>query len=183
MKRALFLVVLSIVPILLLYSCKEVKVKRLVSRMMGTEITIPKSLELMNAKFIADSLWLVRDDKYKLVITISNEQCTNCRISVHDLIDSLLVSVPSCDIAPMVVLSNPDEESIRDAYYTIEKFRLSYPIYLDISSRLFELNPVIPDNPSFQSFLLDRDDRIVLVGDPSLDYNIMKLYQKVLRYN
>lgn len=60
--------------------------------MMKSEITVPWTLELMNGKYIADSSWLESDGKYRLIVTIAKEHCTGCRISAHELIDSLLAA-------------------------------------------------------------------------------------------
>ena len=80
----------------------------------------------------------------------------------------------------MVVLSGPDGEALETAYSTIAKFSLGYPIYLDETSELLRQNPSIPEDTRFQSFLLDPDGRVVLIGDPMTDYNMMKLYRQVL---
>lgn len=180
MKRVLSVFVPVIVAVALLCGCGEARVRRLATRMMKSEITVPQTLELMNGKYIADSLWLESEGKYRLIVTIAKEHCTGCRISAHDLIDSLLAGVPSAVLAPMVVLSGPDGEALETAYSTIAKFSLGYPIYLDESSELLRQNPSIPEDTRFQSFLLDPDGRVVLIGDPTTDYNMMKLYRQVL---
>ena len=180
MKRVLSVFVPVIVAVAFLCGCGEARVRRLATRMMKSEITVPQTLELMNGKYIADSSWLESDGKYRLIVTIAKEHCTSCRISAHELIDSLLVSVPSAVLAPMVVLSGPDGEALETAYSTIAKFSLGYPIYLDESSELLRQNPSIPEDTRFQSFLLDPDGRVVLIGDPTTDYNMMKLYRQVL---
>ena len=180
MKRCLSAFLLIIIVAMFLSGCEGTRIRRMASRMMKSEITVPQTLELMNGKYIADSSWLDGDGKYKLVITIAKEHCTGCRISAHDLIDLLLVSVSSTVLAPMVVLSGPDGESLETAYSTIEKLSLGYPIYLDATSQLLLQNPSIPEDTRFQSFLLAPDGRVVLIGDPSVDYNMMKLYQQVL---
>lgn len=180
MKRVLSVFVPVIVAVALLCGCGEARVRRLATRMMKSEITVPQTLDLMNGKYIADSSWLESDGKYRLIVTIAKEHCTGCRISAHELIDSLLVSVPSAVFSPMVVLSGPDRESVETAYSTIAKFSLGYPIYLDETSELLRQNPSIPEDTRFQSFLLDPDGRVVLIGDPTTDYNMMKLYRQVL---
>ena len=93
MKKCLSTFLLIIIVAMFLSGCEGTRIRRMASRMMKSEITVPRTLELMNGKYIADSSWLDGDGKYKLVITIAKEHCTGCRISAHDLIDSLLVSV------------------------------------------------------------------------------------------
>lgn len=154
--------------------------ERLVTTMTEHEVTIPTSLELLNSKFIKDSSWLDLEEKFKLVITIPKEHCTSCRISAHELIDSLLNIFPSSTLAPMVILDGPNQAVYETALETIDKFQLAFPIYSDNSSQLFMMNPFIPDHEIFHSFLLDKNNMVVLIGDPSTDYNMMKLYQDVL---
>lgn len=165
---------------LMVCGCRQAKMARLAKTMMEHEIIIPDSLKLLNEDFIDESAMLETDGKYKLIVSIPKEQCTSCRISAHELLDSLLCSTTLSVFVPMVILDQPDETEIQTIKATIEKFRLEFPIYLDSSSGLFNLNPFIPDDEVFHSFLLDRSNRVILIGDPTTDYNMMKLYQKVL---
>ena len=67
MKRFLSVFLPVIVTAALLCSCGEARVRRLATRMMKSEITVPQTLELMNGKYIADSLWLESDGKVVLI--------------------------------------------------------------------------------------------------------------------
>ena len=80
----------------------------------------------------------------------------------------------------MVILGSPDKAAMANAEAAIAVKEPCYPIYLDPGQRLLKMNPVIPDEPLLQAFLLDTDNHVILVGDPSFDYNIMNLYRQVL---
>ncbi|MBO8449425.1 MAG: hypothetical protein IAC29_09180 [Bacteroidetes bacterium] len=58
MKRFLSVFLPVIVTAALLCGCGEARVRRLATRMMKSEITVPQNLELMNGKYITDSSWL-----------------------------------------------------------------------------------------------------------------------------
>lgn len=179
MTKSISVLSAVLLQLVLLCGCNEMATKRIIAKMTLSEVVIPQSFELLNEEFIADSSWLDLKGKYKLVISIPQNQCSSCRISAHQMIDSLLVY--SSDIlAPMVILAGIDENSLAIANATIERYKLEYPIYLDASGELLNLNPVIPRDEKYHSFLLGPDNRIILVGDPSTDYNVMKLYQRVL---
>lgn len=48
------------------------------------------------------------------------------------------------------------------------------------SLRLINQDKFIPKSSSFHAFLLDRNDRIALVGDPTRNLQILELYIKSL---
>lgn len=166
--------------VLLSGSCREARLGRLADRMLGENIIIPDSLKLLNPGCVADTAWLSSKGKIKLIIHFPEEYCTGCRLSANNLLDSILYILPSSGFTPMVILGSPSKAAVANAEAAIASKRPGYPIYLDPGQQLLKMNPIIPDEPLLQAFLLDTDNRIVLVGDPSFDYNIMNLYRQVL---
>lgn len=161
-------------------SCRDARLGRLADRILGENIILPDSLELLNPQCVADTAWLSSDGKIKLIIHFPEEYCTGCRLSANNLLDSILHILPSSGFAPMVILGSPDKAAVANAEAAIAVKEPRYPIYLDPGQRLLKMNPVIPEEPLLQAFLLDTDNHVVLVGDPSFDFNIMNLYRQVL---
>ena len=162
-------------------ACRDARLGRIAGRMLGEQIMLPQDLLLLNADGVADSTWLHVEGKVKLVIHFPEEYCTGCRLSANNLLDSLLFLLPSDRFAPMVILGSTEKAAIANAEATIASKEPHYPIYIDTNKQFLKMNPLIPqDEPILQSFLLTQDNRILLVGDPSFDYNIMALYRQVM---
>lgn len=56
----------------------------------------------------------------------------------------------------------------------------SFPVYIDKKDEFPALNPNIPREPRFHTFLLDRSDRVILVGDPLSSEPMRALFKSTL---
>lgn len=163
----------------LIYGCQDIRTGILCKKLTGKEIHIPQSLKLMNKQFLSDSSLTKLDNKIKLIISVPKTQCTGCRLSAHQLIDSLINSIPHENFTLMVIIE-PLPQLLPDITRIIKQHKLNYPIYLDSNSGFIAQNNFLPKDNAFHSFLLDSNNKIKLIGDPSTDYNLMKLYQSVI---
>lgn len=93
-------------------SCRDARLGRLADRILGENIILPDSLELLNPQCVADTAWLSSDGKIKLIIHFPEEYCTGCRLSANNLLDSILYILPSSGFAPMVILGSPDKAAM-----------------------------------------------------------------------
>lgn len=167
--------------ILSLHGCIENRIQKIAITMEGREIILPDNLELMNSDHISDTAWLDTDNKIRLVINIPKESCSGCRLSAKSLLDSILYILPSCEFSPVVILSEPENTEVANIEAAIASARPSYPVYIDNDGQFLKSNRFIPrDIQLLQAFLIDTSGNIILIGDPSFDYNIMKVYQKAL---
>ena len=147
--------------------------------MIGYRIEFPDSLSTVNADQIEDSALLSYKGKAKLVMSVSSDECTTCTISKMYLADTLFRIKSYDDFVPMVIIR--PEESQRDSILEAIRFNwFEFPVYEDREGRFMKINPVIPEDGRFHTFLVGRDDRILLVGNPMLDERIMKLYMETL---
>ena len=58
--------------------------------------------------------------------------------------------------------------------------RFSYPILIDTVGTFERANPHLPSDPLFHTFLLDRDNRVVLVGSPIGNPKMWELYKSTI---
>jgi hypothetical protein len=56
---------------------------------------------------------------------------------------------------------------------------VNYPVYIDRNGELNRLNH-FPKNPMFQCFLLDRDNKILAVGNPASNLRIWEFYKRII---
>ena len=54
-----------------------------------------------------------------------------------------------------------------------------HPLFIDQEKEIDKINK-FPSNPEYQCFLLDKDNKVVLVGNPILFSEIWKLYKMVI---
>lgn len=154
-------------------------VKDMMTAMIGYRVEFPDALISVNADQMEDDALLSYDGKAKLVMFISPEECTTCRISKMYLADTLFRIRSYADLVPMVIIS--PEGTQRDSIIEAIRFnRFEFPVYEDREGEFLRMNPVIPEDGRFHTFLVGRDGRILLVGSPMQDEKIMNLYIKTL---
>ena len=54
-----------------------------------------------------------------------------------------------------------------------------HPVYIDSKNEINRLNK-FPSKPEYQCFLLDKDNKVIIVGDPSINKGIWDLFKKVI---
>ena len=61
--------------------------------------------------------------------------------------------------------------------------QLKHTIYVDTAQYFRKKNPQIPSDVLFHTFLLDNDNKVVLVGDPTKNKSIQNLFKQILNEN
>jgi hypothetical protein len=55
-------------------------------------------------------------------------------------------------------------------------------VFVDKKNEMMQLNN-FPKKPEYQCFLLDKDNKVVMIGNPVLNPGIWELYKKIIREN
>lgn len=62
----------------------------------------------------------------------------------------------------------------------INSYKFDCPVIIDLNYEFKKLNPHIPENYLYHTFLLDTANNVILVGNPTNNGKIMNvLYEKV----
>jgi hypothetical protein len=114
------------------------------------------------------------DKKYKILLYVDSTGCTSCKLQLH-VWKSYMEKLSS--EADFLFYFHPKTE--KEILSLLEYELFSYPIYIDKKDELNKLNK-FPANPSFQCFLLDKDNRILAIGNPANNPKIWDLYKKII---
>jgi hypothetical protein len=66
--------------------------------------------------------------------------------------------------------------------YILRRDRFDYPIHIDHEDKLNKLNK-FPTDVNYQCFLLDKDDKVILIGNPFTNPSLWKLCKKIISEN
>lgn len=174
--------VLYILLILTFISCQESnpgsKFMQLLDTWSGKEIIFPN--ELMFSIQGRDTID-IRDweANYKIVSYIDSSGCTVCKLNLkkwNAFIDSARV-VSNHSIVPYLYFH---PQSSKEIMYLLRRDNFKYPVCIDNNDTFNKLNK-LPSNEVFQTFLLDKDNKIVLIGNPILNPKVKELYLSVLQ--
>ncbi|MCD7924583.1 MAG: DUF1573 domain-containing protein [Bacteroides sp.] len=172
---------LYLILILALFSsCKESekdKISRLVSEWEGKEIIFPAhSIFTIQGKDTVDFSFL--DSEYKVVTYIDSIGCTSCKLQLprwkqfmHEVDSTINGSIP------FVFYFHPKD--MKELHYITRRDAFNYPVCFDEKDDFNALNH-FPVEMTFQTFLLDKENKVVAIGNPVHNPKVKELYLQVL---
>lgn len=173
--------ILFVIGCFLLTSCKDIatskekeRIIEVLREMEGKTVHFPHD---MLANFEIDSL-LSRN--FKLVVYVDSAECTECNLALDEWSVKIReMKQINNDVAFLFVINSSNPSVVNSL---LSKHRFDYPVFIDSTNSFFKMNSLSKER-RFQMFLLNCDNKIVIVGDPIRNDNIWMLYKKELRSN
>lgn len=178
MKGALLFVLSSYS--LMLISCGDHNLHRELEVFTEKEVVVP--VELRQMVDGRDSLVLNSGDRSaRLIVWVDSVACSSCRINqmfqYTEMIDFRKESGDG--FVPLFVFS-PPRAKIDDVKLTLKHSGLQFPLFIDERGLFAAANPHIPTDSRFHTFLLDKNGKVVLVGDPVNNPPLWELYKTTI---
>ena len=175
MKR-IFIVIVSLVGLLqMLVLCKKTNVP--ISE--GTQILFPK--QLVFTRYARDTVayTIPSNAPYKVVVYVDSTGCTDCKLELFRWQELMArVDTMTDERVPFLFFFQPEKENI-ELEYLLRGYEFDTPICVDAGNRFGELNSFPVDSVPL-AFLLDVDNRVVVMGNPVFSKKINTLYLEKL---
>lgn len=116
---------------------------------------------------------------YAILSYVDSTGCTSCKLQLprwNEFVTKI-DSVSSKKVALHLVLHAKD---VRDVIYTLKYNNFKYPVCIDYEDKLNKLNH-FPSEMAFQTFLLDKNNKVLAIGNPIHNPHIKELYLKIIR--
>lgn len=152
-------------------------IKRDLIKLKGRPIALP--LELM-VTVDNDSLNRhpgLNTKELKLIHYISAAECSICEIETFKFWEILLDSLRRNDIRPIIIIDPGLRYSVNQINHSIRESLYSYPVYIDTGGFFYATNPQIPEDRIMHTFLVDKENNVVIAGNPVLNPNVLKLLE------
>ena len=118
------------------------------------------------------------DAKYKVVTYIDSTGCVSFKLQLNRW-KQLIAKIDSVTHGNVPFLFYLHPKDIKELRYLTRRDNFIYPVCFDEKDEFNALNQ-FPDEMMFQTFLLDKDNRVLALGNPVLNPQIEKLYLKEL---
>lgn len=180
MRRKPFIVLLLIVALPSIFSCKDKKVKeaeKIVKEWTGKQILFPTSSQsvILDRDTVCPDLF---EKDYKILLYVDSTGCTDCKLGLRNW-QELIHEADS--VAPdklgFLFFFYPKNE--KELYYIMKRDRFYYPVFIDRQNEIDRLNH-FPKDPRYQCFLLDKDNKVISIGNPKQNPMIWKLYKQII---
>lgn len=167
----------TLLLLLFLVGCSEQNkshqvIRQEVARWSGKQIHLPSEAVFM--RYALDTVPFTPDTEYKILMYTDSGGCTSCKLQLPKwkemlaLTDSLLPG----KISYLFFFDNAD---LREVRYLLKQAGLDYPVCIDTGHKLNRLNN-FPNDRQFQTFLLDKQNRVMAIGNPALNPAVRELY-------
>jgi hypothetical protein len=160
-----------------LFSCQgnKSKLQDTIVSWQDKYIEIPKTLKLVNGDKDSASNWM-RKNGNKLIAYYDNAGCTECKLRLNDWNDIFNEVVDSSFNVSIVFIVQPPKVNTSELKQIFKDYRFYYPVYID-SLNKFRFSNKISSNPMLHVFLLNSQNKIVLIGTPIQNEKMWKLYK------
>lgn len=117
------------------------------------------------------------DKQLKVLIYIDSSGCTPCRMHLFQWNEVIKECKEYVDHLAFIFVVHTDNPKKIDIICEQNKF--DYPIFYDCLGKMEQLNH-FPKQAAFQTFLLEKDNKVKLIGDPLGNQKLMNLYMKII---
>ena len=172
--RLLYLFLLLVV----LSSCsKGTDVKSLYEEWINKVIVFPKDMTFTIE--MRDTVFFPFDKSYKILTHVDTTGCTSCRLKLNQW-KIWMTEVDSLSSGAVQFLYFFAPKKIGEMIYNLRVNDFNYPVCIDLKDSLGILNN-FPKDDAFNTFLLDKDNRVIAIGNPIHNPKIKELYLKIIQ--
>mgnify|MGYP003213882413 FL=1 len=169
-------VLLSIITILFI-ACSTNDMEKDYKRLKSENINLPQyQTFIINGKECSN---INRPNgKLKLIVFCDSTSCNSCAIeAIYSWEDYIKYAEKLENQLCYYFIFTPRKKDIANVRTTLDMTDFNYPIVFDSTGFFRKLNPHIPMNKMFHTFLIDGNNRIVMVGNPLHDSETESLFK------
>jgi len=150
------------------------EIKREVRNCLGKSVSFPDSVNIIKhgkLEYVESNILL--HECYKIITFISGD-CEKCleNLKAWESYSESIHFIPEVDLIIVLVMTNMN---VFEKKY-IAKVHERVPLIVDSDMDIFRINE-LPQNWELRTFLLDQQNRILVVGNPVSNKSIHQLYK------
>ena len=153
---------------------------KIINQLTGKEIMFPHNLSCTSMGKDTTCINLYNDN-YKILLYVDSLGCTNCKLQqlaewkkIMQESDTLFSK--KLEFVFFLQSNKIDEIELQ---FSLVEIGFSHPVFIDQRNEIGKLNE-FPSNPDYQCYLLDKNNRVLLIGNPALVSRIWQLYKRVI---
>jgi len=163
-------------------SCTKVKnwieAEKVVNEWVGKEIKFPADVPccILGKDTVSTLCTDLFQKEYKVMLYVDSSGCSDCRLKLTEWkrvigeADSLFH-----DRIGFVFFFQP--KNMREMTYLFRRDEYDYPVFIDKNNTIDRLNH-FPHEMKYQCFLLDKDNKVLVIGNPTLAPQVWALYKE-----
>lgn len=171
------------ISLILLSSCSNLEKKRqvasIIEQWIGKEILYPE--ETVFTVQDGDTLdnVLLKEYSYTIVNYVDSTGCTSCKLQLPRW-NTFIQEIDSISKKKINLCFIFHPQDIQEVINVLKVNSFKYPIWIDKDDSFNKLNH-LSSNMSFQTFLLDKNNKVVSIGNPIYNLKVKKLYMDIIQ--
>ncbi|MEY8687459.1 DUF1573 domain-containing protein [Bacteroides sp. AN502(2024)] len=164
-----------------IFSCqneKSIQAEKILKEWIDKEILFPESLKFSIQGSERVPNFAIHDSEYKIVAYVDSMGCTSCKLHLSEW-NNYITNIDSIYPNKVQFLFFFFPKNGRDIYFTLRMERFMYPICIDTLDVLNRINH-FPSDMQYQTFLLDKNNKVVAIGNPVQNPRIKELYRTII---
>lgn len=147
----------------------------LVKHWKGKEIKFPMALTFLQGK---DTIDFSLEAQYKILSYVDSTGCTSCRLKLTEWKNFINVIDSVNPLVKVIFFFAP--EKAKDIYGALSQSYFNHPVCIDPKDSLNTLNH-FPTDITFQTFLLDKNNKVIAIGNPIHNPKVKELYLNIIQ--
>ena len=166
--------------LMLLFSCERSSIKLKIQKFSSHPVILNMD-SMVNARTLIGQLPKRNASaEYVWVDYVDSLECTDCAIKRLLQWRTLIKQNYAYRLDFLFILS-PNQHHLKSVLTKLRKDTiLNNYIYVDTCNVFTRNNSTIPEERYLHTFLLDRENKIVLVGNPNVNERVESLFQKII---
>ena len=164
----------------LLASCSESREEamlRLVNEWKDKSVIIPvRSVFTVQGKDVVDFNY--RDAEYKILVYTDSVGCTSCKLQLPKW-KRMIAEVDSLTGGSVPFLFYFHPKDPKELRFYLRRDNFTYPVCFEEDDYINRLNR-FPSDMTFQTLLLNKENKVVAIGSPVLNPKIKDLYLEII---
>ena len=162
----------------LLVACQTTRkdhITQLVEEWQGKEVRFPENPVF--TRQLKDTVdYRILETVYKVLVYVDSIGCTSCKLQLPKWKEFIAYvdSVSDRQIPFLFFFQSKDNKELR---YILRRDNFRLPVCVDSQDEFGKLNR-FPSEQMFQTFLLDKDNRVKVIGNPIHNLSVKELYLK-----
>lgn len=142
-------------------------------------ITLPENMlaKHCDEQILPDTTLLERP--LKMIVYINQDGCTDCKLRGLLPYYMFILENEYLDNFGVVIILNTVDRELAES--TLADMRFRRTVFYDLDNSFERLNPHLPQNEQFHTFLLNEENKVILVGAPVYNEKLKKLYLKEMK--
>lgn len=153
------------------------RIKKEIRKMMGSKIDFNFEMNEISTDTIIFQA-VIPEDCYRIVSFIPKIECSKCMLKIIPVMDTIAALMNKSECTKLVIITDYNDND--ELQKTLGELNVSHSIYVDINNKFLEKNEMTNVMARNKTILVDKNGKIVLVGEPFHNTKMKDLYLSVV---